>query len=127
MKIGFWNVNGWSKNTFSDNFNVRLNSISCLNLDVLGIAETHLKKDEVLIVNDFKWFGHNRNGIHKNAKCGSGGVGFLIKDYLTEIFDIGILDQSFEGIYGCTCITGCQILDLIYVFAIFHLITLLGK
>ncbi|CAG2197576.1 unnamed protein product [Mytilus edulis] len=85
-------------NTFSDNFNVRLNSISCLNLDVLGIAETHLKKDEVLIVNDFKWFGHNRNGIHKNAKCGSGGVGFLIKDYLTEIFDIGILDQSFEGI-----------------------------
>ncbi|CAC5407445.1 unnamed protein product [Mytilus coruscus] len=62
------------------------------------IAETHLRKDEVLIINGFKWFGHNRNGIHKNAKCGSGGVGFLNKDYLTEIFNIGILDLSFEGI-----------------------------
>ncbi|CAG2243151.1 unnamed protein product [Mytilus edulis] len=66
--------------------------------DSQSIAETYLKEDEVLIVNGFKWFGHNRNVIHKNAKCGSGGVGFLIKDYLTEIFDIGILDQSFEGI-----------------------------
>ena len=39
-----------------------------------------------------------KKNIHKNAKCGSGGVGFLFKNYLLEIFYFDILDNSFEGI-----------------------------
>jgi len=40
-----------------------------------------LKKCDVLNINGYtcKWFGYNRQEIHKNAKRGSGGVGFLIK------------------------------------------------
>ena len=65
---------------------------------MIGIAETHLRNDDILNVDGYKWFGNNRQGIHKRAKSGSGGVGFLIKDYLFEIFEIGIMDQSYEGI-----------------------------
>ena len=58
---------------------VHYNSVSYLNLEIIGIAETHLKKCDVLSINGYKWFGNNRQELHKNAKRGSGGVGFLIK------------------------------------------------
>ncbi len=35
-------------------------------------------KDE-LDIHDYKWIGHNRINIHRKAKTGSGGVGFLTK------------------------------------------------
>jgi len=49
-------------------------------------------------MNGYKWFGKNRQDLHKNAKRGSGGVGFLIKNHLVETFEIGILSESIEGI-----------------------------
>jgi len=70
VKVGFWNVNGWNKNAVSDNFTVRYNSVSYLNLDIIGIAETHLKNCDVLNINGYKWFGNNRQELHKNAKHG---------------------------------------------------------
>jgi hypothetical protein len=57
-----------------------------------------LKNCDVLNINGYKWFGNNRQEFHKNAKRGSGGVGFLIKNHLVEIFEIGILNKSIEGI-----------------------------
>jgi len=54
VKVGFWNVNGWNKNAVSDNFTVRYNSVSYLNLDIIGIAETHLKNCDVLNINGYK-------------------------------------------------------------------------
>ena len=46
----------------------------------------------------YKWFGQNRERLHVNAKTGSGGVGFLIKNSILEDFDVDILESSFEGI-----------------------------
>ena len=49
---------------------------------MIGIAGTHLKNCDVLNMNGYKWFGNNRQELHKNATRGSGGVGFLIKNHL---------------------------------------------
>ena len=36
--------------------------------------------------------------LHRNARCGSGGVGFFISDELSKFYNISILDKSVEGI-----------------------------
>ena len=41
-----------------------------LDLDVIGIAESHLKKEEILLVDGYTWFGQNRESLHVNAKDG---------------------------------------------------------
>ena len=46
---------------------------------MIGIAESHLKICDVLNIDGYKWFGNNRQELHKIAKRGSGGVGVLIK------------------------------------------------
>ncbi|CAG2223097.1 unnamed protein product [Mytilus edulis] len=63
-----------------------------------GVCETHLKYDDVLHVNSYNWIGQNRKHLHKKAKTGSGGVGLFVKKSYYEMFDIGVLDTSFEGI-----------------------------
>jgi hypothetical protein len=42
--------------------------------------------------------GQNRKSLHRNAKTGSGGIGIFVKQFVYEIFNIDVLDQSFEGI-----------------------------
>ena len=69
-----------------------------LNLDILGIAETHLVDGKGIKLNGYTWVGNNRKLIHKRAKTGSGGVGFLIKDNILQNFNVEILDDSIEGI-----------------------------
>lgn len=49
-------------------------------------------------VNSYNWIGQNRKHLHKKAKTGSGGVGLFVKKSYYEMFDIGVLDTSFEGI-----------------------------
>ena len=74
---------------------------SCIleeNLDILAIAESHLLNEEVLNIDGYTWFGFNRENIHRNAKSGSGGVGFLIKDRILHDFQVSVLDRSYEGI-----------------------------
>jgi hypothetical protein len=68
-----------------------------LNLDVIGIAESHLSATTKLDIPGYKWFGQNREKIHPRAKCGSGGVGILVKLFLLEHYDVHILDRSLEG------------------------------
>ena len=69
-------MRGWNNNEQSDNFILRNSCISHLNLDIIGIAESHLMKDETLSVEGYQWFGQNRDRLHVNARKGSGGVGF---------------------------------------------------
>jgi hypothetical protein len=49
-------------------------------------------------MNGYKCFGNNRQELYKNAKRGSGGMGFLIKNNFVETFEIRILSESIEGI-----------------------------
>lgn len=81
-----------------DNYILRESCLLKCDLDILGIAETHLLHDNVLQVEGYKWFGLNRTIIHKRAKLGSGGIGFLVKNQLFNVFDISIVQNSFEGI-----------------------------
>ena len=54
--------------------------------------------DNKIDINHFDWFGQNRRNFHRNARCGSGDVGVLVKKELSKNFNIDILDSTFEGI-----------------------------
>ena len=53
---------------------------------------------DVLNIDGYTWYGFNREENHRNAKSGSGGVGFLISSRISNEFNVSILDRSFEGI-----------------------------
>ena len=76
----------------------RESCINILELDIIGIAETHLLHSQSLSLQQFAFYGHNRTRLHKHAKSGSGGVCLLVRKELLKIFDISILDKSCEGI-----------------------------
>jgi hypothetical protein len=57
-----------------------------------------LKANQVIEIEGYKWFGHNRANMHVRAKTGSGGIGFLIKDTVLDVFNVSVLDCSSEGI-----------------------------
>jgi hypothetical protein len=95
---GFWNVFGWNPDINSDQYNVKTKCLEYLNLDILGIAESKLKPGINLSVPGYKWIGHNRTQLHKKARCGSGGVGFLIKERVLDDYCLETLDSSYEGI-----------------------------
>ncbi len=69
------------------------------NLDIIGIAETHLRGKAELIIPGYTWKGQNRKAIHVNARIGSGEVGFLLKDHILENVSVIIADDTYEGIY----------------------------
>ena len=90
-------MRGWNSDNFSDNYVVRASCLSSLNLDIVGVVETHLKNDETLEVAGYEWFGQNRKHLHVNARCGSGGVGILIKNAILREFECKVVDNSYEG------------------------------
>ena len=54
-------------------------------------------KKKLINMNGYKCFGSNRQELHKNAKRGSGGMGFLIKNNFVETFEIRLLSESIES------------------------------
>jgi hypothetical protein len=91
-------VNGWSIDANSDNFKVREECVNMLDVDILGVAETHLQGNQNLTLPGYVWIGQNRTQLHVNARTGSGGVGVFVKDHLYEQFYVKILDATCEGI-----------------------------
>lgn len=85
-----------------------------------GISETHLKDNEAIELDGYKWIGCNRRILSNKAWRGSGGIGFLIKNCILDNFDVDILDNSRDDIlwinlkckhdqnfmlYLCVCVT----------------------
>lgn len=91
-------MRGWKNDTNCDNYILRYHCLDSLNLDIIGICETHLKGFNKLSVPGYQWFGQNRTKLHLNAKLGSGGVGFLIRDSIFLDFNVEILNSDVEGI-----------------------------
>ena len=56
------------------------------------VAETHLVHNQDLTLQAFLCYVHNRN------RSGSGGICALVHRRLIEIYDVSILDKSYEGI-----------------------------
>ena len=94
-----------------------------LDVDIMGIAETHLTSDTELELNGYKWFGNNRKHLHVRARTGSGGVGFFIKLSLFDTFDVSVLDDSVEGILWLNMNINVQDSDFCHVCAIYLLRT----
>ena len=67
----------WSSDSNSESHLIRETIINATRLDIIGIAESHLRSSDVINIENFMWFGHNGDKLHKNAKRGSGGVAFL--------------------------------------------------
>ena len=66
-------------------------------MDIIGIAETHLHDKQNLDLPGYTWYGQNREK-HVKAKKGSGGIGFFVKNYLTNNYTVEALDSEHEGI-----------------------------
>lgn len=91
-------MNGWSRDTNSENNLIRESCIEFTDLDLIGIGETHLKGRDTLNVSGYRWFGRNRSNVHVKSKKGSGGVGVLIKSEVLNTFDISVLDDTQEDV-----------------------------
>jgi exonuclease III len=88
-----------------------------LNFDILGLAETHLLCNEVIDLPGYIFLGNNKKSIHVNARKGSGGVAFLFREELSNIYNITTADDQNDGIlwicfqeklsnikfYACVC------------------------
>ena len=64
--------------------------------DIMTLVETWLKGDEEVVVEGYKWFGHNRKHLHRNAVRGSGGVGVLVREEVLKHYQVEILDAEVE-------------------------------
>ena len=74
-----------------------------MNLEIEGIAETHLKDIDVVDLDKYKWLGHNRSNNHVNAWAGSGVFFFKIKYNLLEEFNFSISRLGFLIVVICQC------------------------
>lgn len=69
-----------------------------MDLHIIGITESHLINDNVIHIDNYKWFSNNRKQIHTRAKTGSGGVGLLVKNELLSTLNVDVEDKSTDGI-----------------------------
>jgi hypothetical protein len=70
-----------------------------MDCDIYGLCETHLSGNQELHIDGYKWIGINRTVVNKRATKGSGGVGFLIKEWIYNDYDVRIhvSDESMDG------------------------------
>jgi hypothetical protein len=88
------NVCGWT----TQNHNLRAGIINSIDADIVTVCETHLLGSNIIELEGFNWFGFNRPTIQRNAPKASGGVGILVKGWISEQFNITVVDKSYDGI-----------------------------
>ena len=98
MACGFWNCNGWSLDSNSDNYFIKTSVLEHLKLNLIGLAETHLIGNSKVKMSGYTWFGQNMTSLHFRAKKGSCGVGFLVRNSHFNQFYINVCEDSYEGI-----------------------------
>lgn len=92
------NVNCFSVDKNSDNFNFRYNVIDHLNPDILGIAESHLKGQEKIEIKGHSRFVSNRCNLHRNSRNGSGVCVIFINNCLNAEFEVSVCNDKVDGI-----------------------------
>ena len=70
----------------------------CGNYDVVVLCGTFLKKSDSISVPGYIFIGNNRSSLHRNVTRGPGGVCFLIKESLYEMFNISVFDRTKQDI-----------------------------
>ena len=81
-----------------NNHELRCAIINGINMDIISLNETHFIEETNIQIEGYNWYGHNRQELHKRAQRGSGGVGFLIKSWIINEYEIEIVDKCYEGI-----------------------------
>lgn len=73
-----WNLNSFNSDKCPENCLIRKSVSDTLDLDITGLAETHLRRCENIEIDGYAWFGNSRTDVHKKAPKGSGGLGVFI-------------------------------------------------
>ena len=93
---------------------LRKELLNHLDLDIIGIAETHLSNTQVIEIDGYSLFGNNRSNINIRAKKGSGSVGFLVKNDIMGqyVVTVVIVDDTIEGILWLKFVSKCNKAEL---------------
>ncbi|VDH90239.1 Hypothetical predicted protein [Mytilus galloprovincialis] len=118
MNRGGYNKRGRG-NKSNRGYRGRMACINSLDVDILGIGETHLINSNSINIKGYKWYGHNRKNIHIRAKCGSGGVGFLIRQEIVDVFNIEIVNDVTDGILWVKLQDKLCLSNIFYVCAVY--------
>ena len=59
-----------------------------------------MKNDDNIDIDNYSWYGFNRTDIHRNAPKASDEVDILVRNRLSDQYNIAVVDQSYEGILG---------------------------
>lgn len=89
-------MSGWTES----NNQLRSKLIEHIDSEIICINKTHLKNEQPINLEGYRFYAHNRQHIHINAPKGFGGVGIFVRNCLFETFEINILDRSYDGILG---------------------------
>ena len=79
LKIATWNFAGLCSERKQKKVSEVLNRVK---VDIVAGQETWERKDKVVNVDGYKWFGKPR--IDQNSRRGEGGVGFLVRECIAE-------------------------------------------
>ena len=95
------NVGGWTEN----NSTLRTEILKHMDSDVICINETHLQGNATIELQNYTYYGFNRQLTHIHAPKGSGGIGIFVKDKLLSTFNVSVFDKSYDGILGISLIS----------------------
>ena len=71
-----------------------------MDIDIIGLCETHLDKDKFITITDYTYIDFKREMQNVKAPYAFGGVGILIHDRIYANYNVSIFDKSFDGILG---------------------------
>ena len=81
-----------------DSRTFRENIIKSMDYDIVVLSETFLKDENVVVIDQYTWIAHNREELDARAVRGSGGVGVLVHQRVTNQYRHTVVDKSHEGI-----------------------------
>ena len=103
LKMMFWNVCGWSCGQVDvvkevESMDMRCRVFNRFKPDIICVAETWLKVEDVASFDGYTWFGQNRRSISRRAVRGSGGVGVFFCNAILNNWTVSVLDSETEDI-----------------------------
>lgn len=91
VRLNAINLNGWTPR----NRELKSDIIKYGGPQLVCAVETHLKADDGLHVEGYRWYGSNRKGSPRGK--GSGGVGQLVRNDLLEKYEVCVRERD-EGL-----------------------------
>ena len=85
------------------------------NSDIVCLTETHLFAKQNINMDNYTFYGHNRQLLHSRAKKASGGVGICVKNNLLLSFQVSVIEKAFEGVLALELIHRMSGLTLVVI------------